>query len=159
MGLIGAIAVVDIITKAFFRASLSGGGRIEVLGGLLNFNSYANTGKVLGLFDDYFSLFFFIGIIVLIYLLLMHIFATPSRWLVGAECAIFGGALGNVIDKLMDGIVTDFITINLPVLRDVAFNLADVFIICGALAALPLGLLDIFEDRRTNAGGDITGAD
>jgi signal peptidase II len=149
---IGVLAIVDLVTKTAVRTALRPGLKVKILWGLLNFGNYANPGKILGVFDDYFSIFFTVGVIVFIYLLYMHLFASPSRWLIGAECSIFGGALGNVIDKLIDGTVTDFISVGLPFLRNVAFNLADVFIIFGALAALPLGLLDIFGSRNAKEG-------
>lgn len=138
------MAAVDLATKALVRICLPPDAGINLPGRLLTFAHYANPGKVLGLFDDYFSIFFVLGIIILAYLLIMHIFARPSRWLVGAECFIFGGALGNAFDKLGDGNVTDFITINLPPFWNFAFNLADVFIIAGAFVTLPLGLVETF---------------
>jgi signal peptidase II len=150
---ISALALADIITKAVIRITLPPGQKIVLVWGLLNIGNYINPGKVLGLFNDYFSIFFTAGVIILVYLLFMHIFASPSRWLVGAECSIFGGAVGNILDKLADGTVTDFISIGLPGLQNVAFNLADVFIISGAIAAVPLGLLDIFGNRNVKKGG------
>jgi len=148
---IGGLASVDLIAKTIVRATLAPGLRLKLFSGLINVANYANPGKILGIFDDHFSIFFTAGVLILVYLLFMHIFSSPSYWLVGAECSIFGGAVGNVVDKLADGTVTDFISIGLPFVRDVAFNLADVFIISGALAALPLGLLDIFGHRRAGA--------
>jgi len=150
---IGGLAFVDLITKAIVRATLPPGFRIKLFSGLINIGNYVNPGKILGIFDDYFSIFFTVGVIILVYLLFIHTFSSPSRWLVGAECSIFGGAVGNVLDKLIDGKVTDFISIGLPVLRDVAFNLADVFIISGALAALPLGLVEIFGKHEATGKG------
>ncbi|UCE27969.1 MAG: signal peptidase II [Candidatus Coatesbacteria bacterium] len=145
---IGGLASVDLITKTVVRAALPPGLRLELFSGLINVANYTNPGKILGIFDDYFSIFFTAGVIILVYLLFMHIFSSPSYWLVSAECSIFGGAVGNVVDKLADGMVTDFISIGLPLIRNLAFNLADVFIIFGALAALPLGLFDIFGKRE-----------
>lgn len=149
----GVLAVVDLTTKIIARVVLRPGLEVKLIWGLLNFSNHPNPGKILGVFDDHFSVFFTVGVIILVYLLYMHLFTSPSRWLIGAECAIFGGALGNVLDKLVDGTVTDFMSIGLPFLRNVAFNLADVFIIAGALAALPLGLLDIFGNRNVKESG------
>lgn len=46
---------------------------------------------------------------------------------------IVGGALGNVLDRLRFGGVTDFIDLHAGRFRWPAFNLADVAIFCGAL--------------------------
>jgi signal peptidase II len=59
----------------------------------------------------------------------LHV-STPGLWLpVGM---LFGGALGNVADRIREGAVTDFID---PVLWP-AFNLADASIVLGVLVLL-----------------------
>ncbi|MGW5721467.1 signal peptidase II [Amycolatopsis sp. NPDC003865] len=68
--------------------------------------------------------------------------------------AVLGGALGNVIDRAGDGVVTDYLHTGWwP-----TFNLADVFIICGAGLLLlatafqhrPAGQSDGMKTRRTS---------
>ncbi|MGK7296864.1 MAG: signal peptidase II [Candidatus Wenzhouxiangella sp. M2_3B_020] len=49
---------------------------------------------------------------------------------------IIGGALGNVADRLRHGAVTDFLDVYAGVLHWPAFNMADVFVVCGAMAVL-----------------------
>jgi signal peptidase II len=46
--------------------------------------------------------------------------------------AVIGGALGNVLDRIRFGGVTDFIDLYAGAWRWPAFNLADVAIVCGA---------------------------
>ena len=61
---------------------------------------------------------------------------------------LLGGAIGNFIDRLSDGQVTDFIDVGIGVTRWPTFNLADSFILVG------VGLLMLFsfsshdEDER-----------
>lgn len=45
---------------------------------------------------------------------------------------MIGGALGNVLDRLRHGAVTDFIDLHLAGYHWPAFNLADVGVVCGA---------------------------
>jgi len=47
--------------------------------------------------------------------------------------AIIGGALGNVVDRLGDGAVTDFLDFYVDQYHWPTFNLADTFIFCGVI--------------------------
>jgi signal peptidase II len=47
--------------------------------------------------------------------------------------AIIGGALGNVVDRLGDGAVTDFLDFYVGQYHWPTFNLADTFIFCGVI--------------------------
>jgi len=50
--------------------------------------------------------------------------------------AIIGGALGNVVDRLGDGAVTDFLDFYIGQYHWPTFNLADTFIFCGVILLL-----------------------
>lgn len=50
--------------------------------------------------------------------------------------AIIGGALGNVVDRLNDGAVTDFLDFYVGQYHWPTFNLADTFIFCGVILLL-----------------------
>lgn len=64
----------------------------------------------------------------------------PGRWgLIGAGLLI-GGALGNVVDRLLYGAVLDFLNTSCcGIDNPYAFNLADVWIFAGALALVIFG--------------------
>ncbi|MCY4151895.1 MAG: signal peptidase II [Aestuariivita sp.] len=68
---------------------------------------------------------------------------TESRAIVIAAGLLIGGALGNAIDRLLLGHVIDFLNMSCCRIENpYVFNLADVFIVCGALG------LVIFEGRE-----------
>lgn len=70
------------------------------------------------------------GIVVV---LLIWLWQTRSR-LVGASLGLLiGGALGNVLDRLRHGAVTDFLDFHLGGYHWPAFNLADVAVVSGAV--------------------------
>ena len=54
-----------------------------------------------------------------------------SRWLIGALTLVLGGALGNVIDRLIYGAVVDFLDFHAAGWHWPAFNLADAAICVG----------------------------
>ena len=61
---------------------------------------------------------------------------TRHRRIALALGAIAGGALGNIVDRIRQGAVTDFIDFHLGDWRWPTFNLADAAIVCGVAALL-----------------------
>jgi signal peptidase II len=126
-----AVVAADQATKALVRANIDIGGRDGVFPGV-ELVHVRNRGVAFGLFAD--------GGLVLIVIggacvaALLAFFATHSRrplvWL--PTGLLLGGAAGNLIDRLHQGYVTDFI--DLPLWP--AFNLADSCITIGVLSLL-----------------------
>ena len=48
---------------------------------------------------------------------------------------IIAGSLSNIYDRLKRGYVVDYIHIDLPFIKEVTFNLADVYIFVGSITA------------------------
>jgi len=61
---------------------------------------------------------------------------------------VIGGALGNIVDRLRFRGVTDFLDFYLGTAHWPAFNLADVFVVCG------VGILLIFSGREKVAASE-----
>jgi len=70
---------------------------------------------------------------------------SDRRWLVVGFAVIVGGALGNVIDRIVHGAVVDFLDFHLAGWHWPAFNLADTAITLGVAAILADSL---FGSRR-----------
>ncbi|CTQ34501.1 signal peptidase II [Jannaschia rubra] len=64
--------------------------------------------------------------------LLRIMVAAPTRSEAVAAGMIVGGALGNVVDRIRFGAVTDFLDFHAGAWHWPAFNLADVAVVCGA---------------------------
>ena len=132
-GLLAAIVVgLDQLTKHLVRADIAIGDERKFFIGI-QLVHVRNTGVA-------FSLFSGGGTVVLVItlaalgLLLGYLGRRPERpWLWVPTGLLIGGALGNLIDRLAHGAVTDFI--QLPFSWP-AFNLADIAITCGVLALL-----------------------
>lgn len=87
-----------------------------------NFNFVKNMGTVFGLFQGHNLAFILINITVILFIVY---YLRKENSLI----FILGGALGNLIDRLIYGYVVDFIDLKIwP-----SFNLADVFIIMGII--------------------------
>ena len=67
--------------------------------------------------------------------LIIWLFRLPRHkiWLPTALMLILGGALGNVLDRVMHGFVVDFLLFHIDQWSWPAFNLADTAIVIGAI--------------------------
>jgi signal peptidase II len=102
---------------------------------ILDFVYAWNYGISFGLFREYYQYaniaFFILNSIIIIYLCCL-IFKTQACLAQLGLILIIGGALGNLIDRIIRGAVFDFIYIYYQDLAFPAFNMADSFITVGA---------------------------
>jgi signal peptidase II len=131
VGLVSAVVVgLDLATKWLARRELVYGEDQWRVEGIIGLELVRNSGVAFGLLEGrWFTLaMILVAVVALIWLLLSN--GPGDSWVgpVGAG-AMLGGALGNLIDRLPDGVVTDFVAVG-PWPR---FNVAD--------SALTLGLL------------------
>jgi len=141
-GIVALIVVIlDQVTKHFVRNGIAVGDSRSVLPGV-HLVHVRNAGVAFGFFSGG-------GTLVLVFTLaalalLLGYFAIrpdkPLLWL--PTGLLIGGAIGNLIDRISRGAVTDFI--KLP--HWPAFNVADMAITFGVLA-----LLWVLEGRRRDA--------
>ncbi len=119
--------------------------------GFLRLAHVQNTGAAFGLFKDQalpLTIVAFIGIAVLLFFVLfMHrrfpfLATMPAKLVLGLS---LGGTVGNLIDRLRYGYVTDFIAIG----RWPAFNIADSSVVVGTIliAYLLIRLTESSEHR------------
>ena len=77
-----------------------------------------------------------------------------KRWLAASLALILGGALGNLIDRMLLGYVVDFISVHWGTSYFPAFNIADSAITLGAIMmAVEVLFLDRGEDDRADQAG------
>ncbi len=146
----GTIIVFDQATKYLIRANLQLG---EVYRADLWLSQYArivhwkNTGAAFGMFQSWGNIF--MGLSFVVSLVIIYYFPQVPRkdWLVRLAMAmLLGGAVGNLIDRLYQGHVTDFISVgDFPV-----FNVADSSISMGVVV-LFLGMWKQEREARAEA--------
>jgi len=135
-----AVVVVDQVSKSLVRDHIARGDRQGVIPGV-DLVDVRNRGIAFGLLDGrsvVLTLLVATALGLLVFYFALHS-TRPLLWL--ATGLLLGGALGNLLDRLRDDAVTDFI--DLPLWP--AFNLADVSITAGVLvllAALEMGRED-----------------
>jgi signal peptidase II len=125
------VAALDQLTKQIAIASVERGESVNVFLGL-DITNTRNTGVAFGQLQDGGAI---IGVLIGVALAaLLGYFAVHAgqRWLWLPAGMLLGGAIGNLIDRVREGAVIDFID---PIAWP-AFNLADAFIVVGVVLLL-----------------------
>ena len=127
------IVAADQITKILVVQNIPLYSNVEAIDGLFHLTYVQNTGAAWSMMQGmrwvFVALFVALTVLVLVeYFKKPLPFTTFERWCIAA---IYGGGLGNMIDRLRLGFVVDMIEVdfmNFPV-----FNVADCFITCGSI--------------------------
>jgi signal peptidase II len=153
-GLAGLVLALDRATKMLVEASLSTEETITLIPGFFDLVRTHNRGMAFGLMSDGDSewrSFFLVGVtaLVLAFVAVM-LWQTSPRGMAASKLSrtglslVFGGALGNLYDRLVRGEVTDFLDFYAGEYHWPAFNVADSAISVG----IGLVLLDLWLARR-----------
>jgi signal peptidase II len=155
------VVVADRITKSMLMAHLDPGGWHEVMPGLalthvhnpgIAFSLFASGGTLTRII---LHLVIFTSVVIIAAMVVRH--AQNSRLAGLAFGLILGGAVGNLIDRILYGWVVDFIHVWARIgERTIAwpdFNIADASISCGAV------LLIISEFRNAKQDDDAPDSD
>ena len=136
------VVAVDQISKAVITEEISRGERVDVIGPL-QFTLTYNDGVAFGLAGGG-GIFVILLSVVALVALGVFVGSAPEKtgtWLAGG--LILGGAVGNLVDRVRIGHVTDFVLLpHWP-----AFNLAD----CAITVGVVILALTLIRDGRENA--------
>ncbi len=132
-----AVLALDQLTKELVRRYLPRQGDAwpaaeSAVGGYFQLLHAHNTGVAFGLAQGRNGLFLVVALAVVV-LLLFYARGLPQgeRWMRFALGCQIGGALGNAVDRLRLGHVTDFLDLHYGAWRWPTFNVADVAINVG----------------------------
>ena len=135
----GLIVLADQISKALILKHLPLHNSIPVIAGFFDLTHIQNPGGAFGLMADMSEAvrkFVFLFISSLAVGLIFYLYNKTPRthsFLGTAFALIFGGAIGNMIDRVRFGIVVDFLDVYVGDLHWPAFNIADSAITVGIL--------------------------
>jgi len=129
---------LDFLSKAWILARFRPGEVCPVIPGFFNLTLGLNPGAVFGFLADSpeaFRVPFFavVGVLALGFFGYEFLREGPSTLQRVALGLIIGGALGNGYDRVIRGAVVDFLDFVFHGWHYWAFNLADSFIVCGAI--------------------------
>ena len=136
-----AAFLLDQLSKVFvlYGLNLLDVFEIKVLPPLLTFRMAWKTGVNFGLFSGAEARWVLIGValalVAAIYIWLVR--EKPGRWGAISGGILIGGALGNVLDRLIYGAVADFLNMSCcGISNPFSFNVADVAVFVGALGLI-----------------------
>jgi signal peptidase II len=151
LGLTAALVVAaDQLTKAAVVGALEVGDRVGLVGDLVLIWHVRNSGAAFSLFqfEGSLLLFYAVHVVALGMVAWFHRgFRGRSLWLQAILGLLLGGSIGNLIDRIRQGYVTDFVSVGIGDVRFPTWNIADAGITVGIV--LLVAYLVLFEPRHT----------
>jgi signal peptidase II len=146
-----AVIVVDQVAKAIVRAQIAPGESVTLIEGFLHLVRARNSGIAGGHFADAGAgVIIAISAIALSGLVFVARSLGPRRWLWLPVGLIVGGGLGNLLDRVRVGYVTDFIVFG----HGGPANLADQAITVGIVGLLLVAWLSDDPRREEREAGE-----
>lgn len=127
------IVIADQWTKFLVLQNIPLFGHVDAIPGLFHLTYVQNTGAAFSVFEGAQWLFALIFVVLTAaifyeYFKLRLPFTPFERWMIAA---IYGGGIGNMIDRVRFGYVVDMIAVDF--MNFAVFNVADCFITCGCI--------------------------
>lgn len=147
---LAAVVLLDQFFKAYIAATMRLHESIPIIEGYFNITYVKNPGAAFGFLansaPEFRSLFLISVTVIAIVLILYFISKNTAKevFLTFSLSLILGGAVGNLIDRIRFGAVTDYLDFYISSYHWPAFNVADAAISLGALILV----VEIFR-RRT----------
>jgi signal peptidase II len=139
---VAAIVILDQLTKAIVDRTMPLGYSIPLIDGFFNLTYVRNTGAAFGIFagsHEAFRLPFLVLVSVIaigFILVMLKRLRNDATGIAIALAFILGGAIGNLIDRIIYGEVIDFLDVYWSNYHWPAFNVADSFITIGVAITL-----------------------
>lgn len=129
---------LDRITKAIVASALPLGKSADVIGPYVRITNVRNSGAAFGLLPERTTLLSILSVVAVIAILYYYRqLAARSPFLAATLGMQLGGAFGNLVDRLGQGYVVDFVDVGFePGPRFWAFNVADSSIVVGILLVI-----------------------
>jgi signal peptidase II len=148
------VFIADQATKLVVRATIDPRASIPILDGFINLVHVRNPGAAFSFLAQAPAWFrgpFFLGITIIAVVVLLYVIArapAEDRLVRIALGGVLGGALGNLLDRLIYGEVTDFVDVHWHDYHWPAFNVADSSI---TLAVIAVVIQALFSGRPSEA--------
>ena len=127
------VVALDQWTKLLVLDQIPLYGHVDAIPGLFHLTYVQNTGAAFSSFEGATWLFVLVFAVLTVGIFYEYFkkplpFTTLERWLIAA---VYGGGIGNMIDRLRFGFVVDMIAVDF--MEFAVFNVADCFITCGCI--------------------------
>ena len=147
------IALLVFLDRIAKIAAVGAGETKEFLFGLFQFRYTENTGAAFSSFaDNKIVLIVFTALVIILCLFLLLTNKVKAK--IPAVCLVMivSGGIGNLIDRIANGFVVDFIE---PLFMNFAvFNVADIFITCGAILLMCYEVATLIKEKQAGRSGE-----
>jgi signal peptidase II len=145
----GLVIIIDQFSKLLVRNLLAPSNSIGIVG-FFRITRVENPGAAFGLLPNYQLIFLLTTFLVALFIVLYYRRLRSNEYLIKLALGLeLGGALGNLIDRVFFGHVTDFFDLRIwPV-----FNFADIAIVLGLLAFV-MGVLSSYLGKQQESSLD-----
>ncbi|MFC4804826.1 signal peptidase II [Filifactor villosus] len=138
------MVLLDQASKYYAKTVIRSSGSIAVIKGFFHLTYLENRGAAFGMLQGQ-RVIFTIMTVLIIAIILSYVSKNKGsialKWI---ATFIIAGAIGNLIDRLLLGYVVDFI--DFRGIWSYVFNVADMFVVCGAFA---MALRLLLEEKAT----------
>ena len=151
-----AVILLDRLTKVIAVASLVDvGNSTTAIPGVLDFTYVLNNGATAGMLADHRWVFMIASTVVIIGIsLFVALGKVNNKFTVITLAMIVGGGVGNMIDRVFEGSVVDFIDVTFVNFFpfNTVFNVADIFVCIGCIMlAVSVVADEVKEYKRKKA--------
>jgi signal peptidase II len=153
--IVGLIVVLDRLTKLYIQHAVASWNAISVIPGLFRIVHTENPGAAFGILAQGNAMMrtaVLIGISTMVMVFVASALWSRTSSFTGAWtrfslALILGGAVGNLLDRIVRGTVTDFLEVYSGTWSFPAFNVADSAITVGSIILL----IELLRPRRRHA--------
>lgn len=130
-----AVLILDQVSKYLVRARMEPGETFALVPGILDITHVRNIGGAFGVLAGQRQLFIAVMVLVVISVGIYWYRVRPQyTWIVVSLALVVAGAIGNAIDRVDAGVVTDFIDVFGSYFA--VFNVADSAVVVGVCMLL-----------------------
>lgn len=140
------IIIIDQLTKSFVLQSMEIGEMMPVIDKFFYLTLHMNPGAAFSMLKNGRPFFLAITPIVAIFVIYL-LLKNKSKFFRFALALILGGTVGNYIDRVVEGEVTDFLLFYIGTYPFPVFNVADIALTCGTIL---MGIYVIFIYKEPN---------
>lgn len=143
----GVLLFLDQIVKYIVSTSIALGDTINVIPNIFYITNLENRGAAWSIFS---GSRFFLVMCALIALFVIYYFFIKNKEISKSKKVyyglLFGGILGNLVDRIIHGYVIDFIGVYIGTYAFPIFNIADIAIVIGSI----LCIIDVYRGDKND---------
>jgi len=144
IAVVAAVAVLvfllDRVTKIAVESGLAVGASVDVVGEWVRISHVTNSGAAFGLLPERTTFLSILSVVAVFAIVYYYRRLAAGSALIAATLGMqLGGAFGNLVDRVGQGYVVDFVDVGIPGgVRFWSFNVADSSIVVGIIAVTAL---------------------